>query len=210
MSTALLDHPAQNQSAVAIGYDDTILGRIDDPAVQLALWRRPRPPSLYWLDTLEWASVDSIDTTVEGPKFGRQIAQLLRDAGYKQAGQTVALAEEISARASQFAKLMTTDRLRLRLEVIETDACRKFHMDYVTARLLMPLSGPGTQWKAADENAPVHQLEAGNVCILKGRLRVEDPAILHRSPPVAHTGETRLLLVLDPAKNADMSVNLRK
>jgi hypothetical protein len=38
----------------------------------------------------------------------------------------------------------------------------------------------------------------GEVGIFKGRLWAEEPSILHRSPPIAASGERRLLLVLDP------------
>lgn len=200
MRALLLDRPTQAHAAVAIGYDSTILTRIHDPVVQLALWQRPRPSALYWLDALDWGRINDIGAVVIGPKFGRQVAQLLEDAGYPQTSPTSGLAEEIASRASQFAKLMKSEALRLRLEVIETDACRKFHMDYVTARLLMPLSGAGTQWKGVKADAPVNQIETGNVCILKGRLWTDEPAILHRSPPIAQAGEHRLLLVLDPAE----------
>ena len=32
------------------------------------------------------------------------------------------------------------------LEVVRTDSCRKFHADYVTARLITTYLGEGTQW----------------------------------------------------------------
>ncbi|AKM11482.1 hypothetical protein AB433_02540 [Croceicoccus naphthovorans] len=192
-----------------MGNENDILTRIHDPLVQLAHWQRPRPSTLSWLDTLDWRGIDDIDTTVSGPRFGPQVTRLLHDAGYPQASQTGMLAEEIVVRASQFARLMTCTALRLRLEVIETDACRKFHMDYVTARLLMPLLGPGTQWKDANPGAAVNQIEIGNVCILKGRRWVDEPVILHRSPPIAGTGQTRLLLALDPANTDAPAESLR-
>jgi hypothetical protein len=84
--------------------------------------------------------------------------------------------------------------------VIETDACRKFHADQVTVRLLMPLVGPGTQWvhANAEPQVPEGELRIGDVGLFKGRVWAEEPVILHRSPPIAAMGITRLLLVIDP------------
>jgi hypothetical protein len=110
----------------------------------------------------------------------------------------LALVDEIADLARCFARLTGCTALRLRLEVVETDACRKFHVDQLCARLLCTLSGPGTQWIEAGGGSQVMQMAAGEVGIFKGRLWAEEPAILHRSPPIAALGDTRLLLVLDP------------
>jgi hypothetical protein len=46
----------------------------------------------------------------------------------------------------------------------------------------------------------VFQVATGAPFVLRGTLWPEKPAsgLLHRSPPIAATGETRLVLVLDP------------
>lgn len=122
------------------------MASILDPAVQLALWQRDRPATLDWLDALEWNGIDDTDVPISGFDFGTEIEMLLREAGCPQTAYGHALSDEISSLANSFAQIIDSRQLRLRLEVIETDACRKFHMDNVTARLLMPLSGPDTQW----------------------------------------------------------------
>lgn len=207
MNTALLDRPLVENPAIALGDTPDILAAILDPDVQLALWRRQRPASLDWLDALEWDKIDDIDSGIDGPDHRASICRLLCDTGYPQTSEGDALADEIARLACCFARLMGCERLRLRLEVVETDACRKFHMDYVTARLLMPLVGPGTQWIDIRDGmgAPLRQLEPGHVGIFKGRLAVKASAILHRSPPVAASGETRLLLALNPAPTSSNS-----
>jgi hypothetical protein len=176
------------------------LDSILEPCVQLALWRRPRPASLAWIDTLDWTEIDDVDADIAGPDWARDICPVLCEAGYPDRDHQQALTSELAMRAEAFAQLMNCDRLRMRLDVIETDACRRFHMDYVSARLLMPLLGSGTQWISASEGeeAAINQLGVGDVAIFKGRLAVEAPAVLHRSPPVSRSGETRLLFILDP------------
>lgn len=206
MSTMVMDQ-RPTVGAAAIGQAPSILSSILKPTVQLVLWQRLRPDTLGWIDALDWTEIDDINSEVTGPEWSIGIAALLSEAGYPQSAAGNALTRELSERAAAFAALLKCDRLNLRLEVIETDACRKFHMDSVTARLLMPLHGPGTQWidTTLGEDAPVNQLTPGDVAIFKGRRAVEVPTILHRSPPIATTGETRLLLALTPSEDKDHS-----
>lgn len=200
MSARLLERQPIAGTAAAIGGTSAILSSVLDSEVQLALWQRARPPALDWIDTLDWDEIDDIDAELSAPDWTAEISSVLHEAGYPQSPDGDALARELAVCATEFASLMRCDQLNMRLEVIETDACRKFHMDHVTARLLMPLYGPGTQWidTAHGSDAPINQLHVGDVAIFKGRLSVEQPSILHRSPPVAASGETRLLFVLNP------------
>jgi hypothetical protein len=195
MPRSLPHHPA-----FACAPCEAVLARIHQPAVQLALWQRPRPRALAWLDSLDLGVIDDIDNWIEAPFRTQDLAERLRDAGFAAVPATVALAVEIARQMRGFAVLTDSPRLRLRLDVVETDACRRFHMDYLSVRLLMPLVGRGTQWifaKSGPEGT-VRELQPGNVGLFKGRLAVNEAAVLHRSPPIAGSGERRLLLVLDP------------
>ncbi|UBS33786.1 DUF1826 domain-containing protein [Altererythrobacter sp. N1] len=186
------------QTAAAIGNDEAILDRIMIPGTHLALWRRTRPARLGWVDEIAWNAINDLDFPAPIAALETEIAEGLTEAGYPQDDEVGTLREEISALARRFAALMGCDWIRLRLEVVETDACRKFHADVVTARLLTTLSGPATQWVEAAVPDRIHQLATGDVAIFKGRLLAEEPAILHRSPPIAGTGDKRLLLAIDP------------
>lgn len=100
--------------------------------------------------------------------------------------------------AALHARLLGEQRVTIRLEVVETDACRKFHADFVTVRTITTYFGRGTQWMRRGEDQ-AHELAAGTVGLFKGRLAQAEPSILHRSPPIADSGETRLVLVIDSA-----------
>lgn len=175
------------------------------PGVDLTLWRRERPGTLNWLDRQDWDPVSDVDSIVMSQDLHSQVARLLQAAHYPPGARTAALAHEVAELATYFATLMGCSSLRLRLEIVETDGCKKFHADYVRARLLSTLSGRGTEWiYAASQgaDAAVEQMAAGDVGIFKGRLWEEEPAILHRSPPIDASGEQRLLLAIDPAGEA--------
>lgn len=108
-----------------------------------------------------------------------------------------------------FADLLTSKYLRLRLDVVTNNACRKFHVDAITARLVCTYRGTGTQYGiSTNGNDPdwVFTVQTGAPMLLRGTLWPEHPrsGLRHRSPPIEGTGETRLVLVVDPiADSAD-------
>jgi len=183
--------------------DSAVLERIHDRHVQLALWQRHRPRALDWLDDLDFDEIDDVQETLAVESLACCLPGALLEAGYPD-GPHTALGQEISDLARRYAQIMEVDSIRMRLEIVETDACRKFHMDNVKARLLMPFTDPGTQWIEVDAlpDSQVNHLRAGAVGLFKGKIWAQTPAILHRSPPIAGAGLSRLLLVLDLASPA--------
>jgi len=179
------------------GLDSAILERIEDPEVHLVLWRRSLPGDLDRIGSIGFDGIEDLDFTADLDLLDEEVADGLVQAGYPSAVCS-GLKNEILAHARQLAGLTNASAVRIRLEIVETDACRKFHTDYVTARLLTTLWGQGTQWIEAAQPTSINQLSAGDVGIFKGRLWAEEPAVLHRSPPLEGTGEARLLLVVDP------------
>ena len=110
--------------------------------------------------------------------------------------------------ARLFCETLDLARFELRLELVRTDSCRKFHADYVRARLITTYVGEGTDWlndadadRIADGHEPQHinRLNAFDVGLFKGKLATDRPAI-HRSPQIAASDAVRLLMVLNPAQ----------
>ena len=110
-----------------------------------------------------------------------------------------ALAADIDALVRRFAALTQAPTVRLRLEVVEGDACRRFHADYTDVRLVTTYAGPGTDIRRTPaEDAPVTRIGTGDIALFKGKLFPGNPPVLlHRSPPIEGTGERRVVLVLD-------------
>ncbi|MFN3820280.1 DUF1826 domain-containing protein [Blastomonas sp.] len=109
------------------------------------------------------------------------------------------LADAITDLATRFAGLMHCDTVRLRLEGITGNACRKVHADYTDLRLICTLAGPGTDYTLGDDPAgPLLSIPTGAVALFKGReFGAGHAACLHRSPPIEGTGLSRLVLVID-------------
>lgn len=203
--------PQGDQSAY-VAACPTALQHVLHPNVALAVWRRKLDADLVAeLDGLVLDEVDDLLFTSEIEALGSGLAEAMEEAGYS---DMTALRRDIARLAEHHAAVAGEHSVRLRLEVVETDACRKFHADYVTVRTITTYLGQGTQWieetsaeKLGFPDGPdIHQLEPGAVGAFKGRLWQDIPTILHRSPPIGGSGEQRLVLVIDSTPRADEAV----
>ncbi|WP_225199149.1 DUF1826 domain-containing protein [Gluconobacter oxydans] len=118
--------------------------------------------------------------------------------------QAQPLMQDMLELAELYSAVSGHRNLRVRLEKITTDSCRKFHVDCVDLRLLRTYVGPGVQW-TADQGHSVHEASTGSVVFLKGK---HFPGwegaekIRHRSPPLSSrpaAERIRLLLTIDEA-----------
>ncbi len=169
------------------------MARIHDRGIGLAVWdRRPRLPPAHELAAMVPAPpVCLVASGAPGEAARALRVQLSRRAG--------ALGADIAALAHIFATVAGTRTVRLRLEHLNDDACRLFHVDAVRLRLLCTYAGPGTQWQ--DAQGRLHRMARLQVGLFKGsRHPTWAPGILHRSPPVSHlppSRRARLLLCID-------------
>ena len=173
-----------------------------EPQIALALWERDLPdPLLKELNSLDLNAVDDLDVTLDVSASALTLAASLLASGYSEVLAGL-LAADMMPLARALGTLVDVPRVRMRLEVVETDSCRKFHADYVTQRLLVSYRGPATQWVHVGDPEAIGQARTGDAAILKGRLLMDEPAILHRSPPIAGTGVQRILLTIDTPRAA--------
>ncbi|TAD71334.1 MAG: DUF1826 domain-containing protein [Sphingomonadales bacterium] len=182
-----------------------VLGAIQDDDCNLAIWQRV--PFANFVPLVEGDPQD-LRFTCDVATLPALLAKGLAHGGY---GGDAALHRALIDDAAQLARLfcaaMGLVTFELRLEVVRTDSCRKFHADYVSARLITTYVGEGTDWlddadaqRVAAGAAPLrlNRLSPFDVGLFKGKLATDRPAI-HRSPPIAETvGDARLLLVLNP------------
>ncbi|MEO1489941.1 MAG: DUF1826 domain-containing protein [Pseudomonadota bacterium] len=182
-----------------------VFDAIRDAACNLAVWERE---TIGGIDAMIAQDAQDLrfSTTLGGLK--EQLEAGLEASGFAAISSRAALIQDIGMLAQHFCAALSIDAFDVQLEIVTTDSCRKFHGDYVTARLITTYVGTGTQWLENDDAEMVAQgleprrintLRAGDVGLFKGKLATETPCI-HRSPPIGGTGERRLLLVLNPAK----------
>ncbi|NOD62088.1 MULTISPECIES: DUF1826 domain-containing protein [unclassified Ruegeria] len=180
------------------------LSAIHQPGCAAAVWnRQPLQGFQSWLNGLEPEQLPKTRVILR-PKLVREAVSEVCDArGTPPGAERDRLVDDVAALSDIFAGLMNAKWLRLRLDVITTNACRRFHIDAVTARLVCTYKGTGTQYGVSTGGADpsrVFTTPTGAPILLRGTLwpAQPDPGFLHRSPPIEGTGETRLVLVLDP------------
>ena len=187
---------------VEVGPDPAVLALVAAPGRAAAIWdRRPDAVLADWLALLPPARLPRLRAGLSVAEVGTAVTEGCAIAGLPDAGLRAAFAADIADLARRFAGLMASPHLHLRLDPVDGDACRRFHVDNVPARLLCTYRGPGTEYGIARDGAdpdPVHRMATGAVGLFRGRgWPGAPPALVHRSPPIAGTGAVRLVLVLD-------------
>ncbi len=194
-----------------VGVADTAegLSAIHRPGCAAVIWRRdPLPSFQSWVDALEPERLPKARVILRPENVRETVIQICEASGTPDCGERERLVDDTAALADIFSGLTPAPYLRLRFDVVTTNACRKFHIDAVRARLICTYRGTGTQYGICTDRAePQHfyTVPTGAPVLLRGTLWPERPksGLLHRSPPIEGTGETRLVLVLDPINDTD-------
>ena len=125
-----------------------------------------------------------------------------------------ALSDQIAEAGEVLGELMDCERVGIRLETLNAPMCPRFHVDHVPCRMLITLSGVGTEWipnsdvdwavfanldtaaPPVQANRQIQQMATGDWSLLKGGAWHDYfDGVVHRSP---HGVGERLLLSLDP------------
>ncbi len=185
------------------------LAAIHDPNCAAALWTRATLPSFQnWLDALDPLNLPTARIILRPSRVEIALTQICASVGTPAGEHRDRLIEDISAQAQIFADLVAASYLRLRLDAVTTNACSKFHMDALTARLICTYRGRTTQLgQAARGEMPtdIYDVPQSSPLVLRASKWPTAGAtnLLHRSPPIEGSGETRLVLVLDPVHDPD-------
>ncbi|WP_421779697.1 DUF1826 domain-containing protein [Kiloniella litopenaei] len=186
------------------GSDVSILSHIQKPGVAATVWQRDLSVDFSnWIKGLSPENLPQFRSLVTVDALENSVHAAC-DLSHTPAGKhRDMLAGDIAALGFIMSEIMGSSLLHVRLEVVNTDACRKFHVDNMTARMLCTYLGRGTQIaQRGAESSPV-TVSAGDATLLRGARwpGKEETTIQHRSPPIAGTGETRLLLAIDPGSD---------
>jgi hypothetical protein len=160
---------------IARGPGPEALAAIARPGNAAALWERRLPPSFAaWMDALPDAALPALRVAAD-PKGLLAALREAASACSDDAWRDFLLADILDL-AARFARILgsPTLRLRLRLEAIDDDACRRFHVDRVRARLLCTYRGAGTELAhpapAGQAPEPLERLASGTAAIVRGTL----------------------------------------
>ncbi|MEP4197085.1 MAG: DUF1826 domain-containing protein [Aliishimia sp.] len=191
-------------AGVAVQQKPEQLGVFKTPECSATIWQRQAMPNFQaWLDTLSSDNLPSTRQILQPQNVQAALCDVCDAVGLTDDPHRQHLIRDISALAHLFCDLMDAPFVRLRLDRITTNACRKFHVDAISARLVCTYRGTGTQYGVSvndAEPADVFTVSTYSPILLRGTLWPAQPetGLLHRSPPIEGSGETRLVLVLDP------------
>lgn len=190
---------------VVDGESPDVLAEISSPGCAAAIWRREISSQFQaWIDELAPDMLPEARVVLRPQDVESYLSALFDQRGVPGRDGRSRLAQDAAELAVRFAEIMNVQKIRLRLDVIGDNACRKFHLDNVAARLVCTFRGRGTQYglaRKAGDPAVIHELARGAVAVFRGAQwpDLKQSGIVHRSPPISGSGETRLLLVMDPA-----------
>lgn len=205
-------------------------------AAQVRVLKEPERTSCRFRRAVPQALERALNEVATGAVF-HSVVRLPWDATYRDAqpllGHITApalrtfLADDVAALARSFCSTLDARMCSARLEVVTRDACRRFHHDFVSLRLLCTYAGPGTEWLEASnvdatalgalggdpeqanqrivrDRSRVLRAEAMDVLWLKGASYPGHSGIgaVHRSPSAASLGTPRLVLKLDALEHS--------
>ncbi len=174
------------------------------------IWRRqPVAGFQSWIDRLAPEQLPKARLILRPTDVRQAASEICAASGTPKGPERARLVDDVAALADIFAGLMQAEYVRLRFDVVTTNACRKFHVDAVKARLVCTYRGTGTQYgisAGGTEPRRIFTVPTGAPVVLRGTHWPERPraGLLHRSPPIQGTGETRMLVVLDPVNDPDV------
>ena len=183
----------EEPSPIARGFMPSVLERIHSPDIGLAMWQRfTRLNLLVSASSLLVRPPFTLTVTDTPDMAARRLCHDLLLFHWP-------LYADFRRLAGRFATLATSTLVRLRLEHVVDDACRKFHIDAVGLRMLSTYVGPGTEWM--DVGGKVRRMATMAVAIFKGTaFPGAGPRVPHRSPPLSAgmlDGQSRLVLCID-------------
>lgn len=205
------------------GADPSVLDRILDGGVGIAIWRRePSAAVRAELAALDPGGLRDLRVQLPAEALAGAWDWLLREGGLDPA-RLPAWCADLADLAARFAALLrrlpgetAPPLVTVRVEALTDDGCPRFHVDRTRLRLLCTEQGPGTEYltEAQVDRAALYGhapnaaiLRAGSpqrlathwVAVLKGECFPADGGrgLVHRSPPIAGSATTRLLVCLD-------------
>lgn len=201
-----------------VGSQSSILTDIYQPKHNIAIWQRTLPTVMT--DTINEMLQTRKSLALVQHVTPESAAAYIRDklSEFSCAG---ALSEDIALIVDMFCCLFDVEEAGLRLTMLDSAMCPKFHVDHIPCRLVTTYTGIATQWLEnqnidrsklgrasvgiADDSSglfnnmlAIKQMHAGDVALLKGSgwKGNENTGLVHRSPRLM-LNERRLLLTLD-------------
>jgi len=181
--------------------------RLQDSAVDAIIHQRPYPDDVQrWLSSLSAEALPEGRYLLNLADAGRCLADAFAANGVEMNAAMKWVCDDVAMLAQRVMDVSPAPLLRLRLDPVFDNACSKFHIDNVHARLICTYRGLGTEVCFSDNGVKIiRPIETGDAILLKGKLwpQSNDVQLKHRSPQIEGTGQVRWLVVLEGASLED-------
>jgi len=180
---------------------------LQDDDVPAVVWDRDIPDDFQaWINGIAPENLPSTRVRLKTKDVRAAAHDICAQAGMPECAERDWMVKDVAALADIFASIMTTWQVALRFDVLTGNACRKFHIDVVSSRLICTYRGPGTQYgvpKSGNDPDQIFDVPTGSPIMLRGTRwpNQSGPDVRHRSPPIEGSGTTRLNLVLDDVQS---------
>lgn len=182
------------------------------PDVNLAVWERQLPTHIQLFAQCVLATGHGLaESHVLDIHEDRPLALTGLAQGFTDIEGHAGFVADVAWLAEAFACLTGATRVGLRVRALSKAMCPRYHVDWVSLRLITTYAGIASQWLEEgamprtglgdadiEPEQPPHQLQTGSVALFKGERwdGNQGRGIIHRSPPV-EAGQARLIMTLD-------------
>ena len=201
----------------AIDNDISVLPRIFEDAINIAIFQRPLPADIAFSAQAQCQTDRAWQYSWLGHPDEAFIADLRRRLPAPEAATP--LIDDMATIAEAIAFLFDTHTVGIRVRLLNSAMCPRFHCDNLPARMVTTYFGPGSEWlpehainrdglgaphpnrpDIATDASAIQRLLPGDIALLKGSgwEGCEAHGLVHRSPALEH-GSKRLLMSIDPA-----------
>lgn len=201
----------------AIDNDISVLPRIFEDAINIAIFQRPLPADIAFSAQAQCQTDRAWQYSWLGHPDETFIADFRRRLPAPEAAAP--LIDDMATIAEAIAFLFDTQTIGIRVRLLNSAMCPRFHCDNLPARMVTTYFGPGSEWlpehainrdglgaphpnrpDIATDASAIQRLSPGDIALLKGSgwEGCEAHGLVHRSPELEH-GSKRLLMSIDPA-----------
>lgn len=201
---------------------------IKDENVNIAIHERSMDDELNtFLKQLTNSNFSSLNTSLNIIDFDAlfdthfKIYQSVASPGYQK------LKNDIKHLITLFSEICNASSVKVFFGIINTDMCKRFHVDIYNLRMICTYEGQGTLWLTEDNintralnnggsneaivlrQADIKQLDTKDVAILKGALypNCTTGGVVHRSPAIESGNQKRIMLRVDSNSLLDSIVS---
>lgn len=196
----------------SVGPDPEVLTEVLSPDVNLAVWERGLPHSVSQFAKAVLASGRGLsEAHVLEVEEDQAPALAMLAQGFADTTGHADFLADVAWLVHAYCCLTGARRVGLRLRTLSKAMCPRYHVDWVSLRLITTYSGIGSQWlaegdmgreglgnPAAEPAMAPRQIDEGSVALFKGERWEgnEGCGIIHRSPAI-EDGSARLIMTVD-------------